>query len=142
MHVKISKTGLPLEVKETLNEFEYRDRAWQTRWDWKSFDEVERLSRYLTAMTGKTYLPVDHGPHTGPRFDVMEAPKVGDQVSRGFNGDYYPCGTIVRITKNWMVITSEGRKFNRRRNTAAWVEVGGGPFCLVPGHRDERNPHF
>ena len=142
MYVKLSDTGLPLQVKEHLNEFEQRDRSWTTRWDWKDYATVERLSKYLTAMTGKTYLPVDHGPHVGPQFDIIEAPKMGDDVSRGFNGDYYPCGKIVKITKSWRVTTSEGNVFNRRKNTAAWVEVGGGPFCLVPGIRDERNPHF
>jgi hypothetical protein len=142
MYVKLSDSGLPLEVKEHLNEDESHDRSWKDSWHWKSFEQVEGMARYLTAMTGKTHIGVDHGPHISPRFEIIQPPKVGDEVSRGFNGDYYPCGKIVKITKGWRITTSEGIVFNRRKQTATWVETGGGPFCLVPGVRNESNPHF
>lgn len=141
LYVKVGPTGLPLEVKATLTNDEHQDRSWQSRWDWKDFAIVERLAMYLTAMAGKTYLPTDATESTSPRYDIIEAPKVGDKVSRGFNGDYYPEGEIVKITKGWRVTTSTGAKFNRFKNTSGWREVGKG-FWMVHGHIDERNPHF
>lgn len=141
LYVKIGENGLPTDIKPSLNDFEYRDKSWQNRWDWKDFAEVSRLALYLTAMTGKTYLPVDHTESVSPRFDIISAPVIGDKVSRGFNGDYYPSGEITKITKGWRVTTSTGRRFSRVKDTAAWREVGRG-FYMVAGHIDERNPHF
>lgn len=74
-------------------------------------------------------------------FDVIEAPKVGDKVSKGFNGDYYPEGEITRITPKWQITTSTGAKFRRVKNTASWRETGRG-FSMVGGHIDERNPSY
>ena len=133
--------GLPVEWASELSSEQHRDPAWQNRWDWKDFETVERLALYMTAATGKTYLPADRSASVSPRYDVIEAPKVGDPVSYGFNGDYYPCGYITRITKGWRVYTSEGKTFNRRKNSAGWTMVGG-TWGMVAGHIDERNPHF
>lgn len=74
-------------------------------------------------------------------FDVIEAPRVGDKVSKGFNGDYYPEGEITRITPKWQITTSTGAKFRRVKNTAGWRETGRG-FSMVGGHIDERNPSY
>lgn len=142
LNVKMSPTGLPLEVKTgSLNEFEYRDPAWQSRWDWKDFATVETLARYITAMTGKVHLPIDSGPAVSPRYDVIEAPCVGDEVSYGFNGDYYPDGTITKITKGWTITTSGGHTYRRKGNTSRWSQPGG-TWGLVSGHIYEQNPHF
>jgi hypothetical protein len=142
LFVKMSPTGLPLEVRYTyLNEFEQRDPAWQNRWDWKDYATVERLARYITAMTGKTHLPVDNTAAVSPRYDVMVAPAVGDEVSYGFNGDYYPDGTITKITKGWMITTSGGHTYRRKGNTSDWRQPGG-TWGLVSGHHYEQNPHF
>lgn len=95
----------------------------------------------LAATTG-TQIVVDNGPHVSPRFSVIEPPKVGDKVSYGFNGDYYPDGEIVKISgKNLRIVTtSTGSKFWRRGNSGRWVMNG--TWSLVPGHRSERNPSF
>ncbi len=132
--------SLPVEVSSTPQHGE----GWQSRWDWKSFEQVEGIAKYLTAMTGKTYLGSDAGPSTSPRFDIMEAPKVGDEVSYSFNGDTYPDGTIVKISPKWMVTTSTGKRYNRSRSGVgdSWRSVGGGTWSLIPGHHSELNPSF
>ena len=118
--------------------------GWQNRNDWKTFDEVSRIARYLTAMTGETYLPSDAGPHRSPQYDIIKAPKIGDEVSYSFNGDSYPDGTIVKISPNWMVTTSTGKRYNRSRQGVGggWQSVGGGSWSLIPGHHYEQNPSF
>jgi len=112
----------------------------KSSWDYKSFAKVEGIAMRLTAMTGKTYLPCDASASTSPRYSVIEAPAVGDPISYGFNGDYYPCGTIVKITKGWRITSSTGKVFNRRKNSCGWRMVGG-TWGMVAGHVDERNPH-
>jgi hypothetical protein len=99
------------------------------------------MSAYLTAMTGRTYLGVDEGAHTYPRFRVIEAPAVGDEVSKSFNGDSYPCGKIVKITPTWQVTTDQGVKFRRYKETGGWRQVGGS-FWMIAGANNDRNPHF
>jgi hypothetical protein len=73
--------------------------------------------------------------------DIGEAPAVGDEVSYAFNGDYYPCGTIKSISASFrLIITTEGQKFYRRRESACWKYNG--VWSMVDGHREELNPHF
>lgn len=139
--IKIGPTGLPLEVKTALNGFEYRDPAWQDCRDWKDMATVERLARYLTAMKGELYLAIDNTDAVSPRYDVVVAPKIGDKVSYGYNGDYYPDGEIVKITKTLQITTSTGKTYRRKGNTASWY-LPAGTWRLVYGHIDERNPHF
>ena len=110
--------------------------------NFKSYEEVDALAKKLTAMTGVVYLGYDNSEYSSPRYGVMEAPKVGDKVSCAFNGDYYPAGEIVKITKGWRVTTSDGTVFNRyKKIRAGWVQVGG-TWSMVAGHIDERNPSF
>lgn len=115
--------------------------VWQNRNDWKSYERVQRIARLLEATTSKKFLATDAGPHVSPRYDIIEPPKVGDKVSYGFNGDYYPDGEIVKITKTYQITTSTGNKYLRRRNTGTWLRTGG-TWALVPGHINERNPSF
>ena len=138
-YIKV-RNGLPLEIATELTPEQHRDPEWQNRWDWKDFATVQSLAKYVTAMTGKTYLPTDAGDSVSPRYDVVEAPCVGDPISYGFNGDYYPCGTIVKITKGWRITSSTGKVFNRRKESAGWRMVGG-TWGMCAGHIDERNPH-
>lgn len=108
--------------------------------DFKSLHEVEMIAAILTELTGETYLAFDNGEYTSHRFGVIVPPKVGDDVSYGFNGDYYPCGKVVRITKSWRIYT-EKHVFFRRKQSTQWVKKGG-TWALVKGIVDERNPHF
>jgi hypothetical protein len=115
--------------------------GWMTRHDIKSVEHSAELAESAHKATGKTYLPVDAGSGVWPRFDVIEAPAVGDDVSYAFNGDYYPCGQIKSISASFrMITTTDGQKFYRRRQSANWIYNG--VWALVDGHRSELNPHF
>ena len=115
--------------------------GWMTRHDFKSMDQASEIAKSATEVTGKLYLPVDAGSGVWPRFDVIEAPAVGDEVSYAFNGDYYPCGTIKSISASFRLITTtEGQKFYRRRESACWKYNG--VWSMVDGHRKELNPSF
>ncbi len=115
--------------------------GWTDRWNWNSYEEVEKLAEMVADFTGKKYLPLDCGSHVSPRFDVLEAPAIGDEVSRTFNGDYYPVGTIVKISDSFRVITtSEGKWFYRDKLSGRWLSHG--TWALIPGTHKELNPHF
>lgn len=113
----------------------------ESRWDWESFERVQGVAAFVTALSGRDYVGTDEGECVLPRFDVVQVPKVGDKVSYTFNGDYYPCGTVERVTKNLMVVTSTGHRFNRRKNTGSWV-MPGGTWSLVSGHYTDKNESF
>lgn len=112
-----------------------------SRWDFTTFDVAEKLAADATKLTGTLYIAIDNGPNVSPRYDIVRAPKVGDKVSYGFNGDYYPDGEITNISASLRIVTtSTGRKYYRRRLTDLWLERG--MWALVQGHIDERNPEF
>ena len=114
---------------------------WESRHDWKSFERVEQVANEVSNLTGERWLPIDRGENTWPRYDVIIAPKVGDKVSYGFNGDSYPDGEIVAVTKTFRVTTSGGHKYNRVKNSGSW-RMTGGTWWMIPGHRSKYNPHF
>lgn len=117
------------------------DPRYQHRNDWKSFARVQEIAAQLTEATGQRYLATDAGPNVSPRYDVVEAPRVGAPVSKAFNGDYYPEGKITKISASFRrVVTSSGAVFYRRRNSGTWLE--GGTWSMVQGHHDKRNPSF
>ncbi len=107
--------------------------------------EAAAAAEAQTAATGVAHIAAPFNP--GSRFDnrhiVFRLPQVGDVVSQGFNGDYYPEGTITRIHANHRTIfTSNGGRFSRVSDTS-WKSGGKrGAFSLVQGNRDERNPCF
>lgn len=113
----------------------------ESRHDWKTWERVEDIAEELNAaMPARTFLAVDSGPNVSPRFDVIEAPVLGAEVSMSFNGDSYPVGTITKISASFRrVETSDGKVFFRRRRTAMWSE---GTFVLIPGVHNDRNPSF
>lgn len=113
------------------------------RWDLKSFDQAEELAEEAYRATGELFLACDKGEWVTPRYDVIRAPKVGNPVSFGFNGDYYPDGYITKVggTNCSRVYTDTGSVYRRRRRSATWLKAGG-TWCMVSGHIDERNPHF
>jgi hypothetical protein len=115
--------------------------GWISRSDIKSYQYANTLATLLTEKLGRTFLATDAGDGCWPRYDVIEAPKVGDKVSRGFNGDYYPEGEIVKVTPTWNITTSTGKKFRRRGLSSGWRQEGG-TWWMVSGHVDERNPHI
>lgn len=113
----------------------------ECRVDWKTFDQVTKIAADLTRVTKELYIPIDNGDHHYPRYDIIKAPKVGDEVSYAFNGDYYPCGKIVNISKTMFKITTDtGDKFYRRKNSGSWIKDG--TWSLVQGHIYRQNPSF
>jgi hypothetical protein len=109
----------------------------ETRNDWKTFEEAKEVA----AVLGADYVATDAGQWTSPRYDVIKLPKVGDKISKAFNGDSYPSGTIKSISKSLrVIITDEGEKFYRIRETGSWRNNG--TWFLTPGHVYTQNPSF
>jgi hypothetical protein len=112
--------------------------TYTSRWDFKTIEIAQGIAKRLNDQAGKElYLATDGGRHISPRYDVIELPQVGDEVSYSFNGDSYPCGTIVKITKTLQIVTSDGKRFMYKNG--GWKHQG---WWLVKGHRYEQNPHF
>ncbi len=110
--------------------------------DWKSLSEVEEIAAIISKMYNKLFIGTDSGDGCYPRFDIIEPPQIGDKVSYGFNGDYYPDGEITKISKSLLKITtSGGHNYLRRKKTGAWLQAGGA-WHLVSGHRNDKNPSF
>jgi hypothetical protein len=77
-----------------------------------------------------------------PTFTVFKMPEVGDKVSFGFNGDWYACGEIAKISKTFKKIaTNTGEIFWRNGKGKSWMREGG-TWSMTKGHYNERNPHF
>lgn len=111
-------------------------------WKLNSFDEAEALALAEQAKHPElVVLAYDHGENVTPRFGITEAPKVGDDVSYGFNGDYYPAGKVEQIGKDYKRIKAGGEWYYRRKLAPRWVKAGG-TWGLIKGIRDERNPCF
>jgi hypothetical protein len=109
--------------------------------DFESFDEAEMIAEQATKATGVLHIATDYGAGGYPRFDVIEAPKVGNKVSQSFNGDSYPRGEIVHVSKSLKkVVTSTGHVFWRRGNSGAWIVNG--YASMISGHVSEMNPSF
>lgn len=112
----------------------------ESRWDWKDFATVEALAAEASLVTGTTYLPVDAGNAISPRFDIIEAPQVGDVVSYGIGGDRYPDGEIVSISASYKTVkTSTGHVYRRRKQSGSWRN---GSCSLISGYHDYRDPSF
>lgn len=107
-----------------------------------SFAEAQALAdAAMKQHPGRVFLPYDYGESVWPRYGIMEPPAVGDDVSMGFNGDYYYVGKVEKIGKNYRQIKAGGKWFYRRKLRPAWREAKS-PFALVNGIRNELNPSF
>ena len=126
---------------EKAKKRELNDMEWHSSTEFESLDEVTDIAKQLSEKYSETFLPVDMGLHYYPRYDIIRAPKIGDKVSYAFNGDYYPCGEISRVSPTFKkVTTSTGRTFYRQRQTGCWKSNG--TWSMVRGHIDRLNPHF
>lgn len=114
----------------------------QYRRNWKSFEDVESIAKSLNTLEGfRKYGAVDKGQYVSPRYDIIELPKVGDDVSYAFNGDAYPRGKIMRITESLRKITtSDGSTFWREKKSGKWIMNG--TWSLISGTHNYRNPSF
>lgn len=148
-HHQISETGqwLPRGFNATKGISE-KASGWFNRWDVDSMATAEAIAEALNAKSmrqGKSanaYTAADSGPSVSPRFDVIRAPQVGDEVSSYFNGDGYPEGKVTRVSVSLRrVQTSTGAVFYRQGASARWIKAGG-TWAMISGHYNDRNPHF
>lgn len=139
---KLDSNGKVSDVADKIPEGE-RGAGWIARHEMKVMADAERIAKEATTVTGFAHLAIDNGPGVWPRFDVMVPPRVGEEVSYGFNGDYYPDGEIVHVTPGTFkqIKTSTGSTYYRRKETGGWRKQGG-TWWLVPGVHNERNPEF
>lgn len=125
-----------------LNEDE--NGGWRTTRDTKSYEQAQAWAAAINAKfaaTGDTYIATDAGPNCFPRYDVQRVPAVGDEVSYAFNGDSYPDGTVVRVSKTFkIVVTSTGHYYHRVKLTGGWRRSK--TWWLQQGHHREQNPHL
>lgn len=128
---------------------EHYDRAeknpnggWLCRTDLQFWLDTEELAEKCTKFAGEKYLATDAGEYVSPRFDVIKAPKVGDDVSKAFNGDYYPMGKIVKVSDDFKRVTVDGERgkhvFYRRKDSGTWLLNR--TWRLVSGVHNEWNP--
>lgn len=119
----------------------YNPEEYQYRWDWEALEQAEEIADQLTENTDKRFIALDNGPCHSPRFDITTVPVIGEKVSYAFNGDSYPDGEVVSISKTLKKITtSTGNSYYRVKQTGCWKRNG--TWSLVGGHRYEQNPHF
>ena len=148
--------GISNEYPENAKPGDWHRKADGTRgFGWMNRNDIDNMKTAITVARNCTawaasstkivYMADDRGPSVSPRFDVVRAPAVGDDVSKGFNGDYYPVGKIVRMTPISMrVITVDGPrgklKFWRNGARASWT-LSGGTWGLAMGIHNDQNPH-
>lgn len=126
------------------------DLSIECRGDWKSMADAERIAALLNETrksvgggTGTKWIATDAGSNVSPRYDIQELPRVGEFVSKGFNGDSYPVGTIKSISAGpafRRIETHDGSVFWRVKQSGSWRNDG--TWYLMPGRHDERNPSF
>jgi hypothetical protein len=116
----------------------------ENRNDWRTLEEAAAVAAALNieyAHEGRVYIPTDAGGHVSPRYDVIEAPRIGDFVSYAFNGDSYPSGVITKISKTLRRVETEvGDVFYRRRESGSWVKDR--TWTMVHGYWSKKNPSF
>lgn len=119
---------------------------WQSGWFNRNDIVSMQHAVELAQTTGGKYMAIDSGPNVSPRFDIIETPKVGDDCSKAFNGDYYPVGKIVKVSGDDLrVITVDGPRgvlrFYRKGQSGRWVQTGG-TWGLVAGVHNDWNREF
>lgn len=108
------------------------------RGDWHDYsaEQMDALAEEVSEYMGRPFVAVERDGY--PKNDIVPVPRVGDPISYGFNGDYYPCGRISRVSPTGKVITStQGHKFYRRGKTSKWRYNKF--WSLVRGHISEWN---
>lgn len=113
-----------------------------SRHDFQSMEDAQAMADRLNEQAGEMlYIATDAGRSSWPQFDVITAPRVGDEVSSAFNGDYYPEGRIVKISDSLRRIeTDTGVIYWRKKQSGRWVASK--TWSMVRGHVERRNPSF
>lgn len=138
IHLFVTPTSARLATKSEQAEM---GSSIQSRWDWATLERAQELATQVTEAEGKLFIATDAGTGVSPRFDVIEAPRVGDEISYSFNGDTTPDGKIISISKSLrLIISSTGSRYYRKNQSGCWQK--GRMWSMVTGHIEERNPHF
>lgn len=144
-YFRLDTAGNVTEIATSLTAEQHTDRSWVYRGDFNTVFDAENVARGATALTGEQWVATDSGRYVSPRYDVIRAPHVGDEVSYAFNGDYYPDGVVTKVSafdKGLKVVTtSTGSRYYRRGVTGKWIKQGG-TWALVRGHIRQSNPEF
>ena len=127
-------------VVEISDKTQHTD-GWVSRNDFKTFEQAEEVAEAASRFEGVDYIATDAGAYCSPRYDVIKAPQRLAPVSYCFNGDYYPDGTVTKVSKTFQITTSTGKVYRRKGLTSGWCQSGG-TWGLVAGHHYEQNPHF
>lgn len=104
----------------------------------KAFQNHDEAVKFMESITDYPVSIIGPRAGTSHPWDVIREPVVGDLVSYGFNGDWYPCGTVTRVLKTKLE-TSDGTVF-RRNGMGFWKHNQ--TWSLGFGVIDERNPEF
>jgi hypothetical protein len=135
----LTDDGQPTEVVTTFEKIG-PSTNFTNRTMWKDASYVHELCTKLNEKFGDKYMVISTNFAIGNKMDIILKPQIGDEVSRAFNGDIYPCGTITHISKTMKKITtSHGTTFWRQGDSGCWRDM---PWSMVPGHRYEQNPHL
>lgn len=113
-----------------------------------NMDDAIKLAELCNAdkANDRTWTATDAGEWVSPRYDVIDIPAIGDEVSYTFNGDYYPCGTITKISGiNYRRIEATDDKENvcvfwRQRQSGCWKYNK--TWNLISGVHKRQNPEF
>lgn len=113
-----------------------------------TMDDANKLADLCNAdkVNSRTWIATDAGEWVSPRYDVMHIPSIGDDVSYAFNGDYYPCGKVTKITTapyRKIEATDKNGKvcvFWRQRQSGCWKYNK--TWNLIAGVHKKLNPEF
>lgn len=128
-------------VSVTEDDHDPHAKDYFSRHDFKSMSDAETMAaRANELQNGDTYVAVDAGPQTWPRYDVVRLPKVGDKVSYQLGSDVYRDGIIVKVGNGVRasIVTDTGNVYYRSGKTAHWLMTNT-RWCLVAGWYEYRN---
>jgi hypothetical protein len=127
----------------------------ESRNDWRTYEEAQTVANALNRDAGdlhNTFQATNAGPYVSPRYDVIDLPRLGDEVSYTFNGDYYPCGRIAGISAGpgyrcIVAVDDNGSEYKFWRRCRDGKPTGGAwimrrTWSMIQGHHNKRNPEF
>lgn len=132
---------------EVTSHKNYNAKNYENRNDWRTYEAAAEVAAAL----GPKYQATDAGPNVSPRYDVIDLPQIGQEVSYTFNGDYYPCGKIVSISAGpafrRIVAEDANGKYTFYRRCRDGKPTGGawimdGTWSMIQGHHKRTNPEF
>ena len=128
----------PEARKLVMKKLEDHEKSYVNLEDIADKDTAENVAKLINEFNGNDQY---HATTSYGNFKVTKKPAVGDEVSRAFNGDYRPCGEIVKISKtSKKITTSTGHIFWRQGNSSRWLFSN--TYSMVYGHHTETTKEF